>query len=95
MSSSYDTINAIHSDLLKSASPQAQRVIRENPLWFSHFYLNAIEDDIDADTTINAFWCRSLPLVVMRDKPSWFVPHPVLVELVELSRKNHSLQKKN
>jgi len=95
MSSRYDTINAIHSDLLKSASPKAQRVITENPVWFDYLYYVAVEDGSeDNEEIINHFWSHQHPRDVMPDKPSWFVPHPVLLELVDIARKNQSLKHK-
>ena len=84
-------IPIIEPKILKSVSEAAKKIIDENPLWFSQIYRVANEVDCDAENTVNAFWRESHPLVVMKDKPSWFVPYPVLLELVDISRKNHSL----
>jgi hypothetical protein len=91
----YDTINAIRSDLLKSASPKAQRVITENPIWFDYLYYVATEvPDETNEEVINRFWSHQHPVDVMPHKPSWFIPHEVLIELVDIARKNQKLKHK-
>ena len=92
MSEVFDFVT-IHRDILKSASPKAARIIRENPLWFSSLYFVAVNDrDSEDDEIINQFW-RNTPLFVMQERPNWFVPYEVLYELVTLSRRDYDLYK--
>lgn len=84
----------IKPTILKAASEAAKRIIDENSLWFSQFYHVANEGKGDAENTVSTFWRSLKSKVIMEDRPNWFVPYKVLLELVDISRKNYSLQKK-